>query len=197
MSSKFDEMNRDEYRENRGGLKRNMHSYKSRWSRHRRHGRGQKRKASRREEKERSGEERRGVTVEKEGNKCERERGKNVSTYRRGEWNVEERAAGRARDAAKRRRRGEFSANTRFLATVRWRPPLSGKNHAIPPTLFPDIYLPIGCVYQSLAANARRRGFDAAIVAAFAVFPLAKAMSIEFRLGDVADYLIADNSVLG
>lgn len=42
-------------------------------------------------------------------------------------------------NVAKRRRRGELSANMRFLATVRWRPPLSGKNHAIPPTLFPDL----------------------------------------------------------
>lgn len=33
------------------------------------------------------------------------------------------------------------------------------------------IYLPIGCVYQSLAANVRRRGFGAAIAAALAVFP--------------------------
>lgn len=52
------------------------------------------------------------------------------------------------------------------------------------------IYLPIGCVYQSLAANVRRRGFGAAIVVTLAVFPWRK-----FRRGDAADYLITDNSV--
>lgn len=58
------------------------------------------------------------------------------------------------------------------------------------------IYLPIGCIYQSLAANVRRRGFGAAIIAAFDVSPWRK-RCFKFRFGDVADYLVMDNLVLG
>lgn len=42
----------------------------------------------------------------------------------------------RERLLAKSRRRGGFSANVRLLATVRWRPPLSGQNHAFLPHFF-------------------------------------------------------------
>lgn len=92
-------------------------------------------------------------------------------------------------------KRRVFCQHAWFLATVRWRPPLSGKNHAIPPTLFPDLspnrlHLPVAgrechetrlwCCHRSC----RRRFF------------LAKEMSIEFRLGNVADYHVMNNSVL-
>lgn len=50
----------------------------------------------------------------------------------------------------------------------------------ISPTLFPDFYLPIGCVYQSANRECRRRGFDATTMPFLPFFSLAKPMSIKF-----------------
>lgn len=86
-----------------------------------------------------------------------------------------------------------------FLPTCGFSPLCSGALRYPARTLpflphFFRIYLPIGCVYQSLAANVRKRGFGAAIVAAFDVSPWRK-QCFEFRPGGVADYLVMNNLV--
>lgn len=100
------------------------------------------------------------------------------------------------RDAAKWRRRGGFLLQHAVSCHCAVAPSAIQQEPYHSSHTFFRIYLPIGWVYQSLAANVRRRGFGAAIAAAFVVFPWWIRGPSNSSSTMIAEYLM-DNSVLG
>lgn len=83
---------------------------------------------------------------------------------------VSRRGCLRERCWRKEDREEEFSAKARLLATVRWRPPIYGQNHAFLPHFFWISISQSVAIHQSTNRECRRPGLDTATMWPFSLF---------------------------